>query len=192
MTRVQRWLALAHLGCGFLLLLGVARAWTVVLGVLPSSTGAHVLVALNPGFAILGSLLASLPQLALGAWMLGIGALAVERACTTPQRALCDAWTAAPHRIALRRLRFSCRRRSGAQYRERRRPDEPPRFSALAVWSAPRVVRALFDHDRFRTDSQTSAGVAMNDHGCWDQGSSSIGLRAAEQRHAADGATRRR
>jgi hypothetical protein len=70
MTRVQRWLALAHLGCGLLLLLGVAWAWAVVLGVLPSSTGAHVLVALNPGFAILGSLLASLPQLALGAWML--------------------------------------------------------------------------------------------------------------------------
>jgi hypothetical protein len=28
----------------------------------------------------------------------------------------------------------------------------------------------------------------MSDHGCWDQRSSTIGLRAAEQRHAADGA----
>lgn len=70
MTRIQQWLALAHLGCGLLLLLGVAWAWAVVLGVLPRSTGVYVLVVLNPGFAILGPLLASLPQSALGVWML--------------------------------------------------------------------------------------------------------------------------
>lgn len=69
MTRVQRWLALAHFGCGFLLLLGIAWAGAVVLGVLPRSTGAHVLVLLNLGFAILGPLF-SLPQSALGVWML--------------------------------------------------------------------------------------------------------------------------
>lgn len=69
MTRVQRWLALAHFGCGFLLLLGIAWAVAVVLGVLPRSTGVHVLVLLNPGFAILGPLF-SLPQSALGIWML--------------------------------------------------------------------------------------------------------------------------
>jgi len=70
MTRVQRWLALAHLGCGLLLLLGVACVGAVALGVLPSSTVFHVLVVLNPGFAILGSPLAALPQSALGVWML--------------------------------------------------------------------------------------------------------------------------
>jgi hypothetical protein len=70
MTRIQRLLALAHLGSGLLLLLGVAWAWAVVLGVLPSSTGVYVLVVLNPGFAILGPLLASLAKSALGVWML--------------------------------------------------------------------------------------------------------------------------
>jgi hypothetical protein len=69
-TRVQRWLALAHLGCGLLLLLGVAWGAAVVLGVLPSSTGVYILVVLNPWFAILGPLLASLPQSGLGVWML--------------------------------------------------------------------------------------------------------------------------
>ena len=69
-TRVQRWLALAHLGCGLLLLLGVAWAGAVALGVPPSSTVFYVLAVLNPGFAILGPLLASLPQSALGVWML--------------------------------------------------------------------------------------------------------------------------
>jgi hypothetical protein len=70
MTRVQRWLALAHLGCGLLLLLGVAWVGAFALGVLPSPTVFYVLVVLNPGFAILGPLLASLPQSALGVWML--------------------------------------------------------------------------------------------------------------------------
>jgi hypothetical protein len=70
MTRIQRWLALAHLGCGLLLLLGVACAGAVALGVLPRSTVFYILVVLSPGFAIVGSPLASLPQSALGVWML--------------------------------------------------------------------------------------------------------------------------
>ena len=61
---------MAHLGCGLLLLLGVACVGAVALGVLPSSTVFYVLVVLNPGFAILGSPLAALPQSALGVWML--------------------------------------------------------------------------------------------------------------------------
>lgn len=70
LTRVTRWLALAHLVFGLLLLLGVAWVGAVAVGVLPSSTVLYALVVLNPGFSILGPLLASLPQSALGVWML--------------------------------------------------------------------------------------------------------------------------
>lgn len=70
MMRVMRWLALAHLVFGLLLLLGVVWVGAVAVGVLPSSTVLYALVVLNPGFAILGPLLASLPQSALGVWML--------------------------------------------------------------------------------------------------------------------------
>jgi hypothetical protein len=70
MTRVARWLAAAHLAFGLLLLLGVACAAAVALGVLPGSTVRYAVLVLNPGVAILGPVLAALPQSALGAWML--------------------------------------------------------------------------------------------------------------------------
>lgn len=70
MTRVARRLAAAHLAFGLLLLLGVACAAAVALGVPAGSTVQYAALVLNPGVAILGPMLAALPQSALGAWML--------------------------------------------------------------------------------------------------------------------------